>query len=721
MKKYFILFYLLCSFVYGQQVPQSISHRGVAYNTDGTIVNTHAIKIRVTITDNSPNPLLYSEQFSKTTNQYGQYSLNIGTGTPISPFTSTTFSNINWRTFEKFITIEIDPLGGSNFTLVGTNQLTTVPFAFYAQNVNPNNSLRVVNNISELRNIVGANFGEVIYIKGHTTQGDGGGGNFIWSNHDKLVHPTMNILVNGVSQTVPSPFYNDNDGTIIQAKNDDGSLNDSGRWVRQFDGYIDIRYFGIPFTGGTQRLQKAIDFASYNANIDNPPTRGATIFFPSGSWVFDKIILRTGVSIIGDSSDKTIIYSTNSSDSEFTNNPYLFEMEKGPIHINISNLKIIGRDTSKGCFYFNADLDGVYNYGGLTNSSFKNIIIKGFNGNAIYLRSEGGNKVNQLSVFENVYVNRQTDTSNALKIEGYAGQLTFLNCGFSGNDPCQGCPIRYNTGASVDIKNIVDSYATTISFINSTFASTDYGINISFAENITIDNCWFENTGIAINVNGVNNTNPSKSINILNNRFSNASGFGSLAVSNENTTQFGRCINIINSFVNILNNYVQVTTVNSSIDDDYFVMVSGNEGVNLQGNSFQSPRLNRTEGIMPAITQVVGNTSLNCKKNKLLFVNSSVTVVPSTVIIKEIVSDVNVGETIFLRANGGNISFWDASKTPTTPPNQPPGPGRNIFLSQASTAAPNGILTLKNGEAAVFTKIYDQQYQLTSIIRSSTQ
>lgn len=708
MKKVFYIVALFSSIVFSQ-VPQGISHRGTVYDTTGALVSGHPVIIKTSILEGTT--IVYSETHTLMTNSTGQYSLNIGTSTTLNP-PNVLFNTINWGNgINKELKVEIDPTGtGSSFPIVGQNQLMSVPYALYSlnsQTTNADNSLRILNNINELRNVVG-NLGDVIYIKAHTNINDGGGGNFIWRNDSSLL-----------SSTSPhSVFSDDNDGTIIQAKNDDGTFNDTGRWVRQFNGYIDVRYFGVPFIGGTQKLQNAINFASYNVNIDNAPTRGATIFFPSGAWVIDKILLKNGISIIGDSSDKTLIYSTNSSDSDFTNSPYLFEMDKGPIRINISNLKIVGRETSKGCFNFNADLNGIYNYGGLTLSTFKNISISGFNGNGIYMRGESGVKLNQLCTFESVYVNRQTDTSNALKIDGYAGQMTFLNCGFGGKDPsCSGCP--YNNGSSVDIKNIGANYATTISFINSTFSSSDYGINMSFAENITIDNCWFENTGIAINISSVTDENgfhPCKSINIINSRFSNASGFGSIPpLSGNNTTHMGRCINVINSFVNILNNYIHVSSINSSIDDDYFVMTFGNEGVNLQGNSFSDVKLNRTEGIMPAISVTVG-ASINCKKNKVVFVNSSSTLIPSNVVIKEIISDLNVGETVFIRANGGNISFWDASKTGSTPPSV----GRNIYLSSALTAAPNGILTLKNGEAAVFTKIYDQQYQLTSIIRSNT-
>ena len=368
MRKLFFLLFFVFSISYSQ-VPQKMSHRGTAYNSSGTVLTDTAIGLKGSILDDSASgPIVYSETHSTTTNPNGQYSIEIGAGSSVSG----SFNTIDWSQTVKYLKIEIDVDGsenGTNYTVSGASQLMSVPYALYSQSTNSNNSLRVVNNISELRNIVGINFGDVIYVKGHTTQGDGGEGNFIWQNHPYLLNETITPVPGG--PTILSPFYSDNDGTIIQSIIE-GSPNNSGRWVRQFNGFIDVRFFGIPFQNGTQKLQKAIDFASSNANIDNPPTKGTTIFFPSGSWVFDKIMLRNGVSIVGDSSDKTIIYSTNATDPEFTNTPYLFEMETGVVHLNISNLKIVGNGTSKGCFNFTAD-SFINSFGGLTFSTFKNI------------------------------------------------------------------------------------------------------------------------------------------------------------------------------------------------------------------------------------------------------------------------------------------------------------------------------------------------------------
>jgi hypothetical protein len=56
-------------------------------------------------------------------------SIEIGAGTA----TTGTFSEIDWATGPYFIKTEIDPAGGSNYTITGTQQMASVPYALYAK------------------------------------------------------------------------------------------------------------------------------------------------------------------------------------------------------------------------------------------------------------------------------------------------------------------------------------------------------------------------------------------------------------------------------------------------------------------------------------------------------------------------------------------------------------------------------------------------------------
>ncbi|MFY7740646.1 MAG: hypothetical protein ACOVQC_09020, partial [Flavobacterium sp.] len=92
-------------------------------------------------------------------------------------------------------------------------------------------------NLEALRGIVGINNGDLYYAKGHTSAGDGGGGIFMWRTGDQFKTTNLPPIVS------PGVYSVDNNGTIIQAIIA-GIPNDTGRWVRQYDGYINVLYFG---------------------------------------------------------------------------------------------------------------------------------------------------------------------------------------------------------------------------------------------------------------------------------------------------------------------------------------------------------------------------------------------------------------------------------------------------------------------------------------------
>ena len=71
---------------------------------------------------------VYTESFTPTTNTYGLVNLEIGTGT-----TSDDFTIIDWANDTYFIRTSIDVTGGSSYSVMGTSQLMSVPYALYAK------------------------------------------------------------------------------------------------------------------------------------------------------------------------------------------------------------------------------------------------------------------------------------------------------------------------------------------------------------------------------------------------------------------------------------------------------------------------------------------------------------------------------------------------------------------------------------------------------------
>ncbi len=131
MKKVYLIF-TLCLISLGafSQTPQGIPYQAIARNANGNILASQTIAVRFTIFTGSANgTIAYAERHTTTTNALGLFTLIIGAGTP----QSNTFSGINWGIGTKFLQIELDPAGGTNYTNLGTTQMMSVPYALYAE------------------------------------------------------------------------------------------------------------------------------------------------------------------------------------------------------------------------------------------------------------------------------------------------------------------------------------------------------------------------------------------------------------------------------------------------------------------------------------------------------------------------------------------------------------------------------------------------------------
>jgi len=126
MKKSLLFFAILFSTVAFAQVPQGISYQAIALNGSGNPVTSSNVGVRLSVLDNSASgTVLYTETQMKMTNPQGLFNLVIGQGNA----TFGTFAGINWSTNSKFIKIEMDLAGGTNYVLTGTTQLLSVPYA----------------------------------------------------------------------------------------------------------------------------------------------------------------------------------------------------------------------------------------------------------------------------------------------------------------------------------------------------------------------------------------------------------------------------------------------------------------------------------------------------------------------------------------------------------------------------------------------------------------
>jgi uncharacterized protein (TIGR02145 family) len=111
------------------QAPQKMSYQSVIRNASSALVTNAPVKMRISILQgNNPGTSVYSELHSTTTNANGLVSIEIGTGTSQQG----TFSAINWGNGTYFLRTETDPTGGTNYSIEGTSQLLSVPYALHA-------------------------------------------------------------------------------------------------------------------------------------------------------------------------------------------------------------------------------------------------------------------------------------------------------------------------------------------------------------------------------------------------------------------------------------------------------------------------------------------------------------------------------------------------------------------------------------------------------------
>jgi len=131
MKKILLSLGIMLGFFLGHaQAPEKMSYQAVIRNGSGQLLINQNIAVKVSIlTGSLIGPLVYSERLTGSTNANGLISLEIGTGTVLSG----TFSTIDWPTGNYYLKTETDPAGGTNYTIAGTSQLLSVPYAMYAK------------------------------------------------------------------------------------------------------------------------------------------------------------------------------------------------------------------------------------------------------------------------------------------------------------------------------------------------------------------------------------------------------------------------------------------------------------------------------------------------------------------------------------------------------------------------------------------------------------
>ena len=110
------------------QAPQKMNYQAIVRDALGnSLPGGTNVTVRFQIHDVTPSgTVVFQETNTAVTNQFGLITQIIGgTGN---------LAAVNWGSGGKYLQVEIDPAGGSNFTDMGTSQLISVPYALFAAN-----------------------------------------------------------------------------------------------------------------------------------------------------------------------------------------------------------------------------------------------------------------------------------------------------------------------------------------------------------------------------------------------------------------------------------------------------------------------------------------------------------------------------------------------------------------------------------------------------------
>jgi hypothetical protein len=236
MKKIFasIIAVIISSAVF-TQAPQKMSYQAVIRNASNNLVSSHSVGMKISILKGSATgTAVYTETQTPTTNANGLVSIEFGGGAG--------FSSIDWSTGLYFIKTETDPTGGTNYTITGTSQLLSVPFALYANKAGNGFS----GNYPDLNDkpLIFSNLYNSYNLKAKSTLSVGGnptygyrpdGYNLVVTNNDSVKTKQGGVLIIGNDT---SQFYGNIPqvpleiiGNIKKGKYDEGQGKTRGRLI----------------------------------------------------------------------------------------------------------------------------------------------------------------------------------------------------------------------------------------------------------------------------------------------------------------------------------------------------------------------------------------------------------------------------------------------------------------------------------------------------------
>ncbi len=128
------------------QSPEYLNYQAVIRNAHGMLIQESNIAMQISILRSSASGnVSYKETHATSTDANGLASIEIGNGTAID---GTLFDTINWGSSSYYIKVETDPDNGTNYSISGTFQLLSVPYALYAKSFSGDMQNRKITNLA---------------------------------------------------------------------------------------------------------------------------------------------------------------------------------------------------------------------------------------------------------------------------------------------------------------------------------------------------------------------------------------------------------------------------------------------------------------------------------------------------------------------------------------------------------------------------------------------
>jgi hypothetical protein len=308
MKKliFTILAIAIAAFTFAQ-TPQAFKYQAVARNIGGEAIQDQNVRLRISIQQGASYANQYVETQLATTNSFGLFTIEIGNGTIMSG----NFSAIDWSLGEYYIKIEMDETGGTNYELMGTTPLLSVPFAMHAKTAESISGILPetdpVFSMSDAKTITSADIND--WNNKLTTEVDGSTTNEI-----------QDISLSGTNLTISSGSTIDL-SSIAGTDTDDQTLSLSGTVLTITDG--NSVNLGLIDTD-TQLSEAEVDaFVSNNGFITSELDASTTNEIQSLSLTGKNLSISSGNTVDLSSIDTDTKLSEVEVDSYVSNNGYL--------------------------------------------------------------------------------------------------------------------------------------------------------------------------------------------------------------------------------------------------------------------------------------------------------------------------------------------------------------------------------------------------------------